>query len=274
MILPYVEQANLYNLFDFTQDVNAGANNATARVQQVPFYICPSDISVANQGGAGKSNYFGNLGAQAYVSAAKTSALGGMFFYIPVLTAQPVAQGFKISDITDGMSNTALFAEIVRGNNTSASTDPQDVRFVTFNLTTLNTTYNLPADDITPPSTCTSASPSARYAGLQYYRDLMATSLYTHTRVPNSTGGDCLDLNLRGPAPASQKTGNTPPCVAAMTCDTGTLFAGHITSRSYHSGGVNVCFGDGSVRFVRDSIALSNWIALGTRANGETLSDD
>src|SRR5256886_1063392 len=36
VILAYVEQANVYNLFDLTQDVNASASNANARLQQVP----------------------------------------------------------------------------------------------------------------------------------------------------------------------------------------------------------------------------------------------
>ena len=41
---------------------------------------------------------------------------------------------------------------------------------------------------------------------------------------------------------------------------------------SYHSGGVNLVFGDGSVRFIKDSVALPVWRALGTRNGGEVLS--
>jgi prepilin-type N-terminal cleavage/methylation domain-containing protein/prepilin-type processing-associated H-X9-DG protein len=42
---------------------------------------------------------------------------------------------------------------------------------------------------------------------------------------------------------------------------------------SFHPGGVNAVFGDGSVRFIRDSIAPATWTALGTRAGGEVLGD-
>ena len=33
-----------------------------------------------------------------------------------------------------------------------------------------------------------------------------------------------------------------------------------------HSGGVNVCFADGSVHFIKSSVALPTWWGLGTRA--------
>jgi prepilin-type processing-associated H-X9-DG protein len=44
----------------------------------------------------------------------------------------------------------------------------------------------------------------------------------------------------------------------------------HAAARSYHAGGVNVVFGDGSVRFITDNINFATWQALGTRAGGET----
>jgi prepilin-type processing-associated H-X9-DG protein len=47
-----------------------------------------------------------------------------------------------------------------------------------------------------------------------------------------------------------------------------------ITSRSYHPGGVNVLFGDGSVKFVKSSIHWTTWRALGTIGGGEVVSSD
>jgi prepilin-type processing-associated H-X9-DG protein len=43
---------------------------------------------------------------------------------------------------------------------------------------------------------------------------------------------------------------------------------------SYHSGGVNALMGDGSVKFLKNSINLPTWWALGTRAGNEVLSAD
>lgn len=47
---------------------------------------------------------------------------------------------------------------------------------------------------------------------------------------------------------------------------------GAVTSRSYHPGGVNSLLLDGSVRFIKSTIALPVWRALGTRGGSEVIS--
>jgi prepilin-type processing-associated H-X9-DG protein len=47
-----------------------------------------------------------------------------------------------------------------------------------------------------------------------------------------------------------------------------------ITARSFHPGGVNMLRADGSVGFIKSSIAPATWRALGTIAGGEVLSSD
>ena len=45
---------------------------------------------------------------------------------------------------------------------------------------------------------------------------------------------------------------------------------GHVEdASSKHTGGVNILLGDGSVRFLRQTISPVTWQALGTRAGGE-----
>ena len=46
-----------------------------------------------------------------------------------------------------------------------------------------------------------------------------------------------------------------------------------MTSRSYHSGGVQCVFADGSVHFISEEIDGFVWRALGTVAGGETVPD-
>jgi prepilin-type N-terminal cleavage/methylation domain-containing protein/prepilin-type processing-associated H-X9-DG protein len=43
---------------------------------------------------------------------------------------------------------------------------------------------------------------------------------------------------------------------------------------SFHPGGSNMLFGDGSVRFLKNSISLVTYCALGSRAGGEVVSSD
>jgi len=43
---------------------------------------------------------------------------------------------------------------------------------------------------------------------------------------------------------------------------------------SNHPGGVNVAFSDGSVKFVKDTVSLQSWWAIGTRNGGEPVSAD
>ena len=50
--------------------------------------------------------------------------------------------------------------------------------------------------------------------------------------------------------------------------------ADYSNAQSNHSGGANVLMADGSVKFVKSTIAPVTWWALGTRANGEVISSD
>jgi len=68
-----------------------------------------------------------------------------------------------------------------------------------------------------------------------------------------------------------------------ITCDTSNTNAqsvgtggGQVSAppTSNHPGGVNVCFADGSVKFMKDSVSLPTWWALGTRDGGEVISAD
>ena len=47
-----------------------------------------------------------------------------------------------------------------------------------------------------------------------------------------------------------------------------------VSSRSLHSGGVNVQMGDGSVRFISNFVSIKYWRALGSMSGGEATSDE
>src|SRR5262249_16793853 len=77
----------------------------------------------------------------------------------------------------------------------------------------------------------------------------MCCTTYNHVSTPNTT--TCAGIGF--PGNMSNMAMVVPPT-------------------SYHSGGVNVGLGDGSVRFVNNSISLQGWRALGTIKRGEVIT--
>ena len=78
-----------------------------------------------------------------------------------------------------------------------------------------------------------------------------------NSKVIAPNGGQPVDINF-----TTSRLG--------LTTDKLTYVA--ITARSYHPGGVNALNADGSVRFVKDTIAQVTWRALGTRGGLEVCN--
>ncbi len=263
LLLPYFEQANKFNQFNMNYNVNSDAPinsnfpalanaNRAARTADVPIFLCPSDPSSETYLGAGRQNYFGSLGAWAHQRGGN-AALEGVFS-MPLLAGQ-LMKGYPIVTVTDGTSNTALFAEVMRSTTLwNAGSGIRDHATVIIN--SANTGYNeSDGTTITMCQTGTNWSSSIKYVGYQYYRNLPANFLYTHT-LP-------INWNARNPTGAQR-----------YSCGNSAFNSMHISASSYHSGGANVGLADGSVRFFRDSLAIPAWRAYGTRAGGETVNDN
>ena len=73
-----------------------------------------------------------------------------------------------------------------------------------------------------------------------------------------------------GDAYCNSEPGRGLPCVGVPF----PYYNFYIGSRSLHPGGVNVGFGDGSVRFIKNTIDEQVWVGLGSIAGGEVLSAD
>jgi len=71
---------------------------------------------------------------------------------------------------------------------------------------------------------------------------------------------------------------NLPACNGAWQAATAPLGCRYASSakgfKSYHPGGSNMLFADGSVHFLKNSINLITYNALGSRAGGEVVSSD
>jgi prepilin-type N-terminal cleavage/methylation domain-containing protein/prepilin-type processing-associated H-X9-DG protein len=276
-LMQFLEQGALYNTWNFAVDANSNVANDTARTTQVSGYICPSDASSATlnnnavSGGLslaeGRTTYYGCIGFTAgwYYGNNMITSLeepNGQFVgifnltydlnqpkFLDAASTQPnplyrQSKGVAIAQITDGTSNTALYSEtrLSRWNYPNPpAADPKNV------LDQINIVSSTGFTLQVPVAACTTLASRITYRGLEYFRPIPEIGYYSHTIVPNYKQFDCGDA---------------------------AIVAGHIAARSYHPGGVNVCFADGSVHFIKDSVSLVTWAALGTRAGGEVVSSD
>ncbi len=106
---PYVEQNALYAQYDLNKHFYESPNIETYR-QQIPGYACPSDVT-ANQGTSDTywrvmGNYLVNMGnTPLHQDAAAQAAFTGAPF--------GVGHTYKMGAMTDGLSNTACFSELI-----------------------------------------------------------------------------------------------------------------------------------------------------------------
>jgi prepilin-type N-terminal cleavage/methylation domain-containing protein/prepilin-type processing-associated H-X9-DG protein len=269
VLLAYVEQANKFAQFNLLYNVNSDAPiattvtpvippltgaNANARLQDVPIYLCPSDGSTETYFSAGRLNYFGSLGGSAFVRDG--SGRAGIFSSGPYPSGGNTMKGPTLLGVSDGLSNTAMFAEVMRSTiQYNAASGVRD------HTTVIRNTMTELYDGRLVPMCADGSnwSSSIKYVGHQYYRAIPQMTTYTHTLPPNWN---------------RKVTSGTQRYNCGDTSATYGLNANHMAASSYHSGGVNVGMGDGSVRFVRDSVDFVAWYATGTRSNGEVASLD
>lgn len=258
-MLPYFEQTNKYNLFNLDYDVNSDAPihpsiptkpqaNAAARLTDVPSFLCPSDASSEFYFSSGRQNYHGSIGGANFRGG---TVLDGIFAKAYPSAGQTMT-GPRMSEITDGTSNTSMFSEVMRATlQFNAAT--------TNNTTVFFTGGPYTAAQLLDGRTITNCFPGAtgssmiRYAGQQYYRGLTFNVVYSHTLPPN--------WNRKAQSLAQQRYN----CGVAFN----TI---HMAASSLHTGGVSMCKADGSVSFVSDSVDFGVWQAVGSRANGEVVS--
>jgi prepilin-type N-terminal cleavage/methylation domain-containing protein/prepilin-type processing-associated H-X9-DG protein len=99
---------------------------------------------------------------------------------------------------------------------------------------------------------------------------------YNSFQTPPSANGDCGGLNFYGPAFLPLWKPNPNYCAQNGLAWTwgGRASVCMCRAVSPHSGGINVGLGDGSVRFVSQSVSGNTWFAATTPAGGEVLGSD
>ncbi|MBX3436400.1 MAG: DUF1559 domain-containing protein [Planctomycetaceae bacterium] len=275
-LLPYLEQANLYHRIDFhaigwileTGDTPPNdpqkANNIEASEVPIAVFSCPSENFRNSKYTSANTNYVVNYGwprlatgvrgERAVPSAnawAAPNGFGSMSLNAPPVSADthgPATNAtVRFRDITDGLSNTAAFSEILVGQPTTNYNDKRRVKW--FDTDSTPKTLGALRDRCQNlGDTATPATQSDRRQGgwISGWPD--AGNHYCHLMPPN--GYSCYHH--------------------------GTWYNGGqaFAASSQHPGGVHVAMGDGAVRFVSDNIDGPTWWALGSRSGGETFSWD
>ncbi len=282
-LLPFIEQDAIYNAINFNyrpnDPNNCGATNGnarpigapgcaltnpasgciqmTARFAVIEAFICPSD---GNRSGALRNNYGVNSGVWPGAMRGSTRDLDlGRF---GGFGSERDRVGRNVRDIIDGTANTAAFSERVSGPNTSGIRDtlnsPKDrVTFSGSGTAPGNQTEDTLAD-LQRQCLAGAGTVFTRYdsSGQNwiYYR-LHDNALYNHGLPPNRA--ECLPVTSEG---RPRQPG-------------GRLWA-LVGPNSRHPGGVNVLMADGTCRNVSSNVDLKIWMAVGTIAGGEKISNN
>jgi prepilin-type N-terminal cleavage/methylation domain-containing protein/prepilin-type processing-associated H-X9-DG protein len=256
-----LEQGMVYNAMNFSTKPR-GPENTTAGYTQLGTLLCPSDgASVRPYAPWGTSNYVGNFGGPGIMTLWSGTIVPASKWSLtppgPISTAA----------ISDGTSNTALFSEHLLGLPSNSGiaqvtlgTSMKKRGFFDSGTSVNYNQYQSPAAlgflstcNGLPGNTVAKNSELFGYMWMVGYY-LHAVNTYNHFGPPNSFG--CHNQIIEKTTQYWDiATGSGPPT-------------------SNHPGGVNVCFTDGSVKFIKDSVNLPSWWALGTRAGGEALSSD
>ncbi len=255
MMLPYMEQGNLYNGLNFYQGFSAnsassrtvGGPNTTVGFATINSFQCPSDPDRLTSAEA-HLNYVCCMGSDVYRGTTPQSPFNGVFVGPCCGPARlDVCEG-----ITDGTSNTVGASERVKGIGASSGTFDSLRPSSSF-------TPNMPAT-----AAAAGASPQTAYNACKGLRGPTSASF--------ASGGDPLGGYWMDAEP-SQEMYNHVMTPNLWSCATNTTNYNGVASSasSRHSGGVNTLFMDSSVHYIKDSINPTTWWALGTKGNSEVI---
>ena len=259
-LLTFVEGNNTFNTLNFSVDYNeATGMNFTGCSTVFNFYICPSairepqggrdtvdpndPIALASGLGYGVADYgatcYTDIDPQGNVTNPGTAV---PFRNKPTRVNGLLHQGMtRIAEITDGTSNTIAIAEDAG----------RDARF--------QSTYTEGYYDSVNVRPTIGTGPAGGFAvQRRYWRWAEPDQAYGVSGTPNNKFRPMREISP----------------YAATGTTAGNNAGANDEMFSYHPGGVNAVFGDGSVRFIKDTIAPTVLRGLVSLSGGEVLSAD
>jgi prepilin-type processing-associated H-X9-DG protein len=268
-MLPYLEQNAIYSSLNFNigcEDASttlAYLVNSTGTNANIKAFVCPSDPLAGqpdNNGTTNTNNYYACVGTTMNFSQIGTNApyanLNVANINLPSTGLFTWQQAYGIHSCIDGTSNTIAFAEAVVGaQNLKVGQKLSGLQNIggLQNFETLDASSNI-NNAKAALQVCQSAWSSKSgtvdvQRGENWAHGCMAMTMFNTIAPPNIYNDSWTHCSRIGSGARSDLS----------------------NADSYHSGGVNVTMGDGSVKFIKDSVNMQTWMALGTKANGEVI---
>ena len=225
-LLPYLEQDNLFRTMDFKKGLSDDAN-AKARIIRIKTFINPNDpVPVMGVGiEFGPTNYMLTAG-----SKASLEGNDGIFYQ-----DSPT----RMASITDGLSNTAMAVETLRGDGQKMATSPARQHVL------------LKKEDL---------KELKESGGVEDFR--------ANKNIASNRGASWMDGRfLQATCSLNRMVNDEKPDV-----DCGG--AGGYSGPRTLTNGVSTLIGDGSVRFLANKVSLDVWKKLATRNGGEVIGQE
>lgn len=263
-ILPHLDQASLYDQINYNHlprwHVNWGSPvtdnagpNATVKRTRMAVYLCPSDSPVVSDVNFFPTNYAAHITTRRILPSPR-DLNNGILPLVPNWTIGTRTYRATVAEVTDGLAHTDMMSEVLTGLRNDQLSRASDFRRTIWEGAT-----DVPIDNV---------------MGVGRGFDILVQQKEVCSQTPVGPSG-AIRRNFRGYAwfdgsyyyAKMYNHVGTPNSIAA---EWGTdIHYGCLPPSSNHSGGVNVLMGDGSVRFISDSIDLQTWVAIGTRGAGD-----
>jgi prepilin-type N-terminal cleavage/methylation domain-containing protein len=291
-LFPQLEQTQVFNSVNFSLSP-ADPSQVTAAVIKVSSLLCPTE-SANTQLYSSTNLYTLASGAQFFAVSNYVGNYGGPAAYTPysgtIIPGYDVEGGMNanaarlptvgMQSITDGSSNTGLFSERLLAAFPFGSGGTVFPSGIGGYRAVFTGTF------AAAPSSVTSANMISGNPALLFVQGCNSLSSTVASLYPAVVGVEYMAANPGYPVLTSYMHWTTPnsvPC--ANSAEVNTTLApttnpygvgpyGSASATSLHSGGVNDCFADGSVHFIKSSVSPQTWWALGTRNGGEVIGSD